>query len=251
MATSTAALESDQLGPLVEKYGENPLRGFLGAFGVAWSVAVVVFLVSAAISAYHRDLAGSLIALALALISGAVAADCFQTSSSSRGVQAEIYERGLSLTRAGVTTLARWSDIASVEERILYLPVSHTPLRPTCRYRLALANGQRTQIDAAFERAAELGKRVQRMTTKALMPAAVDTYMRGEPVRFGRLSVTQWGIEYEGQRLLWHAVRQVAIEHGTLTISTGDLPRVWAKIPVAELPNCYLFTTLINAVPRS
>lgn len=251
MATQAAALEIDLLGPLLEKYGENPLQGLLGAFGVVWSAATLAFLVLSAINIHQRALAGSLIAAALALISGVVAVDCLQTFSSSRGVQAQIYERGLSLTRAGVTTLARWSDIASVEERILYLPVSHTPLRPTCRYRLTLANGQRTQVDAAFERAAELGKRVQRMTTKALLPAVVETYTRGEPVCFGRLSVTQWGIECDGQRLLWHAVRRVAIERGTLAISTGDLPRVWAKIPVAELPNCYLFTTLISAVPRS
>ncbi|HEX2349666.1 MAG TPA: hypothetical protein VHI51_14635, partial [Ktedonobacterales bacterium] len=117
MVPGDAALESEHLGALVEKYGENPLRGFLGAFGVVWSVAALMFLVLAAISVHQRDLAGSLTAVALALISGVVAVDCLQTFSSSHGVQAEIYERGLSITRAGVTTRARWSEIVSVEER--------------------------------------------------------------------------------------------------------------------------------------
>lgn len=256
MYTCAAALDSEQLGSALEKCGKNPSRNVLGLFGVAWLAATGGFLMVAAISASMRDLAASFTGSALALLSGLVAAYCLWTFVTSRGVQAEIYERGIVITRAGVKTLARWSDVVSVEERIVYLPVSHTPLWSSTRYRLALANGQQTQIDAGFDRIAELGAIIQRMTTMALLPAATDAYMVGEPVWFGRFSVGQWGISNGQETLLWRDLRRISFEQGVLTIVRSDQQRpwerdLWERAPVAQIPNIYLLTALINEVPRA
>ena len=255
MVPGASATEADQLGPLLGKYGENPTRRLLGVFGVVWLVAVGGFLTVAATSVHAHDLAGSLAASALALLGGAAAA-CLWSFALSGGVYAEIYEHGFTLTRSGVTVEALWSDVASVEERILYLPVSHAPLWRSTRYRLSLANGQQAQIDAAFDRVAELGKVVQRMTTKALLPAAIDAYMAGEPVRFGRFSVGQWGVSNGQETLLWRDLRRMSFEQGVLTIVRSDPQRpwerrLWERVPVAQVPNIYLLTALINEVPRA
>ena len=232
------------------------MRRLLGVFGVAWLVAVGGFLTIATISAHLHDLAGSLTASALALLGGVVATSCLWSFITSGRVHAEIYEHGFTLTRSGVTLQARWSDVISVEERILYLPASHTPIWRSTRYRLSLANGRQVRIDAAVDQVAELGKVVQRLTTKALLPAAIDAYATGEPVRFGRFSVGQWGISNGQETLLWRDLRRIGFEHGVLTIVRSDPHqpwerRLWERVPVAQIPNIYLLTALINEVPRA
>jgi hypothetical protein len=182
------------------------------------------------------------------------------TVYSSRGAWIEFYAEGFIVSRAGSIVTARWDEITSLRERLFYVPLRARAIRMS--YHITLANGQVARIDHAFGQMNELGKTLQRMTTAALLPAARDTYERGEPVRFGRFSVTQWGItdhdhkqengmNGHGQTLLWRDLRRISFARGVLTISRGGARGPWARARVADVPNIYLLTTLISYVPRS
>ncbi len=239
------------LGASLGKYGENPLRQQLGVMNVvACGCSAFFLLLALAPLAPQQEIVGRIVALGAAALCGLAASLGGWLSSSWRGASAYLFEQGFVLTREGVTTVARWDEIAKVRQRITPLLHRRIALVTSYTYTVTLASGQIVHFDQALHQIAEVGKILQRMTTRALLPVALAAYERGASVPFGRFSVTQWGIADGQQTLLWRDLRRVSFEAGVLTIMHSGSRRPWATASVADIPNIYVFTALISSVPR-
>lgn len=248
----TSSLEPSQLGASLGAYRDNPARIPLGVCGTVLMVVTVGALIMAATGVHPQGRVFSIIgAVLFVALCGAVASSCFWKVFTSRGVSAHLFENGFTLSRAGVITVARWEDVISVRESVTYLPHHSFPIWSSYVYMITLNSGCTVRIDHAFDRVAELGKVIQRMTTNTLLSSAMATYESGDPVHFGHFSVSQWGISYDTQMLLWRDLRRVSFERGVLTIVRRDKRQPWATALVSDIPNIYLFTTLISYVPRT
>lgn len=225
---------------------------------VVWAaISLVVSGCALSIVVYSLDTrayVGVAAAGAAAVLCSALALNAGMVIRATRDTWIEIGEGGFRLSRAGVLITARWEEVESLWERNRYVPWRRHALRQT--FHLTLVSGQTVRIDHIFDQMRELGVHLQRLTTTALLPGALATYERGEPVHFGRIGVTQWGISNGQQRLLWRDLRYIGFERGILTVIRSDRQRpwerpLWERVSMAQIPNIYLLTTLINKVPRA
>ena len=101
----------------------------------------------------------------------------------------------------------------------------------------------------------QIGHLIETETARYLFPAALNRYQLGQPVVFGSLTVTQEGLSYRSQMLLWSDVKIIKIGSGPapqrfvtgrILIRKQGKRSAWASIKLVDVPNAEVFKQLVQ-----
>lgn len=250
MKPVSTAMATDY-GAAIGEYRGSKASIFLIICGVALLALGVFFAaVASGLTGGSSDASGAFAGALTSLVFIAGALYSFWAVFSWRGAQAQLFERGFVISRAGKTVAARWEDIASVTQYVVRMRYYGIPVWTSHRYDVALTNGDSLRINNGFSKVGKLGEAVQRMSANVLLPRAIATYNSSAPVPFGKLSVSQAGISNGQETLPWSDLNQLTFNNGSLLIMRKGKRMRWAAVQVRKTPNIYVLTGLVSYVQR-
>ncbi len=174
---------------------------------------------------------------------------------------------GISWSVGDEMVVARWQDVPLVWQGITRRYVNGSYVGTDYRYVLRLADG-RTKTFAGTERdgrkppeqpgsapsatlpitLAQLGNVIQQAVTSVQFPRSVQLINAGQAVSFGPLWISAAGIGHEDQGLRWDEVEEVKVHQGVVRVKKADKWLTWEKVPVAQVPNFFVFMDLVKAL---
>jgi hypothetical protein len=161
-----------------------------------------------------------------------------------RGRVACLYTGGLAVSGPGGEAGYTWDELVSVT-------VAGVPGGPGGRIRwrftIVADDGSVLRLGDDIPDVRTLGVTVAEEVTARIVPRRLAAVQAGEPVRLGPFTVRLGGVEKDGERLPWNAVRDVAIENGLVTVRAR--PGRMDLITVAsQMPDALAFTVLCHQV---
>ncbi|GAA2616586.1 DUF6585 family protein [Actinomadura fulvescens] len=144
--------------------------------------------------------------------------------------------------RAGTYVAYRWDDLATVTTS----GVQRVARGPThWQFTVIATDGRRIVLGEDLPGVRELGETVAAEITARIVPQALSVVQAGDTVRLGPFAVSAEGIEKEGERLAWPAVRDVGIDNGIVFVRTLDGLVQLASV-AAHTPNAVAFVELCH-----
>ncbi|GIH20849.1 DUF6585 family protein [Rugosimonospora africana] len=238
-----AAAAAYQLGPYVALFGPNRLpKRTAGAiiFGVLAVIGVVVLFTS-------FWPIGVLLLLACAF--GAVQfARSFSVTRSPRRIH--LYAGGfVYVDPPAAPVVYRWDLIPAVYQSITKHYRNSVYTHTTYVYTVHGQGDAKVVLTNFWDRIEALGERIEREVTRVHLPMAVAALQRGEPLRFGDLTVAPNGLISEKRGLLpWSDIEKVQVRAGFIHVSRAGKWLSWSNTQVAHIPNLFVFLTLVDSL---
>ena len=113
-----------------------------------------------------------------------------------------LFEKGCVLVQRGERVVL-WTDVKSIFR-------GGTRLEP--KLWLTLEDGGRITLDSAFQGFATFSGTAEENVTWLVLEKGMATLSKGEAVSFGKMTLSQEGLENEGKRLAWPDVERLSIE---------------------------------------
>jgi hypothetical protein len=118
-----------------------------------------------------------------------------------------LFENGFVFAR-GSNRIVLWEDVQSFYEQQDVV----AGIRADRWLRFLFVDGRRLTIDSAYKDFAAFAGAVREGVTRSVLQRAAVVLPRGEAVAFGKLLLSQAGLEKPGDSLSWNEVHSVAIE---------------------------------------
>lgn len=118
-----------------------------------------------------------------------------------------LFENGFVFVRVG-SRIVLWDDIQSFYEQQDVV----AGMRADRRLRFLLADGRRLAIDSSYNDFAAFAQAVGESVTRSVLRRAAEVLPRGESIEFGKLKLSQAGLEKPGGSLPWAEVHSIAVE---------------------------------------
>ncbi len=226
--------------------GSEQLGVVLGEFG--WNKGRAKFLLGAWIALFVISLP---LALAIIGLPGLILSIYFiyRSLKRLRGTQpiVSLYQQGLIDLRKGTPEVIRYADI-----KTLFLSVVRT--NGVLNYVLTLEtnNGRKTKIDEHVANVDQLRTVLEEQLVQHQLPAMIANYQQGNPVEFGRLTLTQEGLS-AGKRLLpWSEFESADIQRRSNSVAffirQKGSQQDWFYSPRDDFPNLALFFALVHSI---
>ncbi|MFG2006708.1 DUF6585 family protein [Spirillospora sp. NPDC048911] len=142
----------------------------------------------------------------------------------------------------GAYVAYRWDDLAAVTTSGVQR-VAHGPTR--WQFTVTVADGRQIILGDELPGVRELGEAIVAEVTARVVPRALGMVQAGDTVRLGPFAVSSEGIEKEGERVAWPAVREVGIDNGMVFVRTLDDLGQLASV-AALTPNAVAFVELCH-----
>ena len=164
------------------------------------------------------------------------------------GKNVQVYSDGLvSTTRQG-TDIFRWDQIIGAWQSVtrhyrngIYTGTTHT-------YTIQGADGRKAVFNDALRNVEKLGDAIQKQTFSYLFPRAVASFMAGQPLNFGKLTISQQGVSNGRETVLWGEIKQFRLHQGVISISKQGRWFNWSNATVAQTPNVFVFLALVDHI---
>ncbi|KAB2347952.1 DUF6585 family protein [Actinomadura rudentiformis] len=144
--------------------------------------------------------------------------------------------------RTGAYAAYRWDDLAAVTTSGVQR-VAHGPTY--WQFTITAADGRQIILGDELPAVRELGEAVVAEVTARIVPQALSVVQAGDVVRLGPFAISLEGIEKEGERVAWPAVREVGIDNGIVFVRTLDGLLPLASV-AARTPNAVAFVELCH-----
>jgi len=118
-----------------------------------------------------------------------------------------LFENGFVFVRGG-NRIVLWRDIQSIYEQQEVV----AGIKADRRLRFLLTDGRRLNIDSSYQDFAAFAQAVGEGVTRTVLGEAARLLPRGEAIAFGKLKLSQAGLEKPGDSLAWADVHSIAIE---------------------------------------
>lgn len=231
------------LGTPMAKYTRNVGRHALGLIVSGMIIAIGVAMVFGGGAAAASGEGDAAIFLIMGLIYGVPGALWFISILRKRGLRVLVFPEGLAYTRRSRTEIIRWDEVAAVWQGITR--VQHTFTVRSCK--MQLDDGRKYTFNNALRNVTELIATVQQEVTPRILARASEAYDAGETIPFGKLGVSKAGISRGKQTLPWDQVRRVTVDKGVITVRKQGSLLKWTSVPVAEMPNFFVFASLVGS----
>ncbi|MFN8478264.1 MAG: DUF6585 family protein [Kouleothrix sp.] len=232
-----------QLGTPTATYQPKPIRQITSRVGGVVMVILGIGIVFFDMAQYHPTgffvLGGLLLALGLW---------AFWTSIRQRGMQVQVFPDGLAYTARGATEVVRWDDVSEVLQQVTKHYTNGVYTGTTHVYTLRRAGKPELKFNDALQNVEQLGTTIQEETYKRLLPRAIAAYNDGATLHFGKLSVSKQGLSNSKETLPWAGIKGVKLEKGIISVSKEGKWLNWASASVAQTPNIFVFTALVDAI---
>jgi len=160
----------------------------------------------------------------------------------------QVFEQGFIHIKGSKAETWRWDEIAFVWQSITKMSVNFIPVGTRYIYTVQHRNGQKIKLTNGIRKIKELGELIQNETFARLMPLAVAAYNNGEALHFGKLSLSQQGISNSKETVPWGQIKGVNVSQGYVGIQREGKWLRWANVPVAGVPNFFIFMALANQI---
>jgi hypothetical protein len=115
-------------------------------------------------------------------------------------------------------------------------------------YAFSRADGTRFIINHVYRHADLLGATVEEEVTRRLLPQVLASYQHGEPVRFGQVQVSRYGISTGADLLSWNSVGDVQVHGGLLVITQQGTALGGLSVSIESTPNLCVLEALITSL---
>ncbi len=164
------------------------------------------------------------------------------------GKSVQVYADGLvSITRQG-TGAFRWDQIIGTWQSVtrhyrngIYTGTTHI-------YTIQGADGRKAVFNDALRNVERLGNTIQQETFKHLFPRAVMSFMAGQSLNFGKLTISQQGVSNGREVVPWGEIKQFRLHQGVISISKQGKWFNWSNATVAQTPNVFVFLALVDHI---
>lgn len=164
------------------------------------------------------------------------------------GKNVRVYAGGLvSTTRRGSDSF-RWDQISATWQQVTRHTTNGIPSGTTHIYTIQREDGRKAIFNDALSHVEQLGKTIQQQTFQHLFPRAVTSYMAGESLNFGKLTINQQGVSNGKELIPWGDVKQVQLNQGVISISKQGRWFKWSNVTVAQTPNVFVFLQLVSHI---
>ena len=164
------------------------------------------------------------------------------------GLRIYLFTEGLVQVKGDKITVVRWDQIKTVWQNVQKRFISSFYIGTVHSYTVQRDDGKKITFDDGLKDVEALGNIVTREVTSRLVPDVIATYNAGEPVTFGKLSVSIHGISNDGDIVLWNQIKGVQVVKGTLAINKDGQWLNWPGAKVAKIPNFPVFMALVEYV---
>jgi hypothetical protein len=152
---------------------------------------------------------------------------------------------GFVLSRGDQDSVFRWGDIVAVWEAITEARQNGIKLKTIYRYTVQQRDGQKIVLTDTLEDIEKLGSTIQKEVTQRLLSQAHDALNAGQTLDFGKVGVSRSGIIISKKTTPWNHIKNVDVNDGFIAISRDGKPLNWVA-KVGDIPNVYVFLTLVN-----
>lgn len=152
---------------------------------------------------------------------------------------------GFVLSRGDQDSVFRWGDVVAVWESTTEVRQNYVKLKTMYRYTIRHRDGQRIVLTDTLEEIEKLGRSIQKEVTQRLVSQAHDALNAGQTVDFGKVGVSRSGIIISKKTTPWNQIKKVDVSDGFIAISRDGKPLNWVS-KVGDIPNVYVFLTLVN-----
>ncbi|MGI5166892.1 DUF6585 family protein [Spirillospora sp. CA-253888] len=209
-----------RLGDPVRDFDPRPGRRralawlvLLGLAGAALVPAAALYL------AAGRPLLGVPAALLAVGYLGTTAWILARGALRGRGTVVTLHNGGLAVTRSGRSDIYVWDDLVAVAVSGVQR-ARHA--RTRWRFTVATARGGTLEFGDELPDVRLLGEAVIAEVTERAVPRALAALEAGRTVRFGPFAVGPGGVDKEGRRVPWAALRDVVIANGVVAVRSAD-----------------------------
>lgn len=167
---------------------------------------------------------------------------------NSLGVRIQLYDGGFSARLGGITTVAAWSEVATIFRQVYRQRLLGVPVWTSEEYRLTLASGEKLVFGDTISNMQEMGEHMQRQIAQALTPRAIASIGRGAELPFGKWRVSAAGIANGSETLPWSEVSGVLLTDDTISILRQGKSFPWSWRWRSATPNVYILIALVDAL---
>ncbi|TQM67311.1 hypothetical protein FHX41_0916 [Actinomadura hallensis] len=156
-----------------------------------------------------------------------------------------LYTNGISVAGPDGVAAYEWDDLVSVT--VAGVQEGGPDGRTRWRFTVVAEDGNVLHLTDDLPDVRELGETVAREVTARLVPRRLAEVKAGELVRLDPFTVDLDGVEKDGERLPWAAVKDVSIDNGLVTVHAwGGRPDLVAV--VSQMPDALAFAALCHRV---
>jgi hypothetical protein len=185
--------------------------------------------------------------VAFALLVPGLAAGWMAYRNWHKGVA--VYEGGIAIRDRNGIQSWRWEEIVSLTAAVTRHHFIGIETGTTHVYKLYNRQNQRFLFRDIYTNVEELAKAIQDGIFPSVYERAARQYAAGQKIIFGRVAISQSGIQIGKKTFPWSEVQQVSIQRGILKVAkrgSSWLGRANASAPA--IPNLNVLLNIINQV---
>ncbi|MEW2615820.1 DUF6585 family protein [Streptomyces sp. NPDC047880] len=172
-----------------------------------------------------------------------------QTPNLSRKQAARrlhLFEHGLAeVGKNGEISAFRWDSMTVLQE-ITERYANGVYVGTIYVYTLHRLDGTTLKVTGFYDQPERWGAALQQEITRAQLPGLLARLRQGETLTCGELSVNPGGVATTKGSLTWLEIEKVEISQGVLVLRKAGKKLPWARMPVKNIPNLFLFIALID-----
>jgi hypothetical protein len=157
------------------------------------------------------------------------------------------HERGLAVyRRKELVAVVPWDRIAHVTQAITRTYTNGVHTNTSYRYSIQTVEGRSFTFSNGLRHVKDLGVRIQEATFPIILARSQAAFNTGQPIQFGKLSLSQAGMQSGSASIPWSEVSGAQVSRGTIYIRKSGQRRGWASQQVARTPDFLVLITLVN-----
>ncbi|GCE26469.1 hypothetical protein KDA_19530 [Dictyobacter alpinus] len=154
-----------------------------------------------------------------------------------------VFSDGYIHVRGSQIDVFRWDLIQAV-----YVHLAHSRSGVKVTLQVRRGDGVLLKYGSAIRGVNELCTTIQESVTRAQLPRVIDAFNSGAQIPFGRLNISQQGINDGRQVIPWEQINGIEVQQDRVAIRQNGRIQKLKSIKAAELPNFNLLMSLVNYV---
>jgi hypothetical protein len=160
-----------------------------------------------------------------------------------------LYDHGFVYLMKRRFTLFPWDRI-DVWQNLYEVTVNLVPAGRWSEITVRRKDGEELFLKNEIQRIRELANAIQNGVARSLFPRVVQALDQGKVVEFGPFTLDRQTLQYENNTIGWADLGAVNIKNGAIRIEKRGGWITWAAVPIAKVPNAYLYLTVVNHFAR-
>jgi hypothetical protein len=167
----------------------------------------------------------------------------------TRDYRVEADDQKVVVSNLGKDDTYLWDDANSIYQSITKHYRNGIYVGTTYLYTLVLKSGKKVTFNNTLQRVEDLGVLIQNAISKRAYPSVIAAINSGNTVYFDKIGISREGISNgNNKQILWSEIQGVKVENGVVKVSKQGKWFGWANVPVAKIPNLFVFLSVVDSI---